>query len=301
MSSVGHLTESAAKMQPGVRRMLVPVDGHVVAADVHLRDDGRLPVVFQHGLLTSTAIASDLFVDPAMESWVSLSLPGHHPGRLAAGTRSVDLDARLFADLAEAALARVLGDRRVVAVGWSTGGFAALALAIHHPRRVAAVASLAGFADGRAIAGSIAWLAWLAGGFVGSRGLHAGLWTGARLAWLHDAVVRSCTAPATALPPDRLAGMRSAFARHDPRELTTVLAALRDLNLSAGLGTIRSPVWVASGGLDSLVPIDEARRIAAAIPTARLTEYQAGGHLFFEEWPGFAADFAVWREGLPRA
>lgn len=287
-------------MQPGAERVLVPVDGHVVAADVHLRDDGRLPVVFQHGLLTSTAIASDLFVDPATESWVSLSLPGHHPGRLAAGTRAADVDANLFADLAEAALARVLGERRVAAVGWSTGGFASLSLAIRHPRRVAAVASLAGFADGRAVTGSFAWLAWLARGVVGAVGLRAGLWAGGRSAWLHDAVVWSCAADGV-VPADLLARLRSEFASHDPRSLVTVLAALRDLDISAGLGTIRVPVWVAAGGRDPLVPINEARRIAAAIPTARLTEYGSAGHLFFREWPRLRHDFAAWREGLPRA
>ncbi|MFM8733837.1 MAG: alpha/beta fold hydrolase [Pirellulales bacterium] len=288
-------------MQPGVERVLVPVGGHVVAADVHLRDDGRLPVVFQHGILTSTEIASDLFVDPATESWVSLSLPGHHPGRLAAGTRAADVDADLFADLTEAALAHVLGDRRVAAVGWSTGGFAALSLAIRHPQRVAAVASLAGFADGRAISGSVAWLAWIAGGFAGAPGLRAGLWAGARLAWLHDAIVWSCTAPATTVPSDRRARMRAAFARHDPRKIATMLAALPRLDLSAGLGGIASPVWIAAGGLDPLVPPAEARRLAAGIRDARLTIYRSGGHLFFEEWPGFHDDFAAWREGLPRA
>lgn len=287
-------------MQPGVKRVLVPVDGHVVAADVHLRDDGRLPVVFQHGLLTSTAIASDLFVDPATESWVSLSLPGHHPGRLAAGTRAADVDANLFADLAEAALACVLGERRVVAVGWSTGAFAALSLAIHHPRRVAAVASLAGFADGRAITGSIAWLAWLARGVVGAVGLRAGLWAGGRSAWLHDAIVWSCLAEGM-VSADLLARLRAEFAAHDPRSLVTVLASLRDLDISDRLGTIAAPVWVAAGGRDPLVPVGEARRIVAAIPAARLTEYDAGGHLFFREWPGVCRDFAAWREGLPRA
>ncbi len=288
-------------MQPGVERVLVPVGGHVVAADVHLRDDGRPPVVFLHGILTSTAIAAELFADSAAESWVSLGLPGHHPGRLAAGTRAADVDAALFADLAEAALARVLGDRPVVAVGWSTGGFAALSLAIHHPRRVAAVASLAGFADGRMITGSIAWLAWIAGGFVGAAGLRAGLWAGARLGWLHDLIVRSCTAAGTTVPPDILARMRNAFACHDPDELTTVLAALPRLDLTARLGDITVPVWIAAGGHDPLVPVAEARRLADRIRGARLTIYDAGGHLFFREWPGFQADFATWRQGLPRA
>ena len=76
------------EMQPGVERVLVPVHGHVVAADVHLLDDPRPPVVFLHGILTTVAVAPQLFADPEAESWIALSLPGHHPGCLAAGSHA---------------------------------------------------------------------------------------------------------------------------------------------------------------------------------------------------------------------
>lgn len=297
----GHLTESDAEMQPGVERVLVTVGGHEVAADVHLRAAGRPPVLFLHGMLTTTGIARQLFEDPDAESWVSVSLPGHHPGRLAPGTPPAAIDADLFADMIEAALDRAVGDRRVVAVGWSTGGFAAVNLAARRPQRVAAVASLAGFASGRRITGSIGWLGWLARGAVGAAAVRGGLWTGGRVPWLHDTILGTCAADvaaAMALDPESLADLHRGFAAHDPAALTTVLAAVAGLDVSDRLGDIAVPAWIAAGGRDPLVPLDEGRRLAAGIPAAQLTVYDSGGHLFFHEWPGFRRDFAAWRAGL---
>ena len=300
---VGHQTESAREMQPVLKRVLVPVDGHVVAAEVHLRDDPRPPVVFMHGLLASVAVASELFDEPADESWIALSLPGHHPGRLAPGTPPSAIDERLFARLAEAALVEVLGDRRVLAAGWSTGGFAAINLAIHHPHRVAAVASLAGFAGGR-VMGSVGWLQWLAGGLVGRAGLEAGMRVAGWLPTLHDAIVRSCAADrraAAAVPAATLDRMRADFVKHDPASLVAVLAALQSLDIGSRLDEVRVPTWVAAGERDPVVPPAEARRLATAIRGATLRVYGSAGHLFFCEWPSVRADFAAWRNGLAAA
>ena len=300
----GHLTEFASEMQPGAERVLVSAHGHVVAADVHLREDSRPPVVFLHGILTTVAVAPDLFATPERESWIALSLPGHHPGRLAPGTSPEALDADRFADLAEAALEAVVGDRPVIAVGWSTGACAALALAARHPQRVAAVASLAGFVSGSRLTGSMAWLAWLARGMIGAAGLRGGLWAAGRLPWLHHAIVRTCAADHRAgvlLPPDVLDRLHREFAHHVPADLAVVLAALARLDLDDRLRHIRAPAWIAAGGRDPLVPLDEARRLAAGIPEATLTVYETGGHLVFQEWPTLRGDFAAWRAGLGEA
>ena len=291
-------------MQPGAERMLVTTQGHVVAADVHLRDDPRPPVVFLHGILTTVAVAADLFAAPERESWIALSLPGHYPGRLAPGTRPEALDADRFADLAEAALTAVVGSRPVIAVGWSTGAFAALALAARHPQRVAAVASLAGFARGSRLTGSIAWLGWLARGTIGAAGLRSGLWAAGRLPGLHHAIIRTCAADhraAVSIPPDLLDRLQREFARHAPADLAVVLAALATLDIDERLRHIQAPAWIAAGGRDPLVPLDEARRLAAGIPGATLTVYEPGGHLVFHEWPNLRDDFAAWRAGLAEA
>jgi len=282
----------------------VPCGGHEVVADVHLRDDGRPPVLFLHGILTSTALVQTLFDDPDDASWISVSLPGHQPGRLARGTRPAALDAAFFADFVDAALAEVVGRRRVVAVGWSTGGFAALSLAIGRPERVAAVASLAGFGSGRRVMGSIAWLAWLAGAAPAAALVRGGLWAGGRMPWLHDLVLGTCAGDWKAARTID-AGVRDRlwreFTGHEPAAVASVLAALRRLDIDDRLGEVAVPCWIVAGGRDPLVPLAEARRLAAAVPAARLTVYEAAGHLFFHEWPAFRADFAAWRAGLAAA
>jgi 3-oxoadipate enol-lactonase len=289
-------------MQPTAERHLLDIDGHLVCADVHLRDDPRPPVVFLHGVMASVAVARELVDDPEAESWIAVSLPGHHPGRFPPGMPQAAIDEALFADLVEAALERLVGGRSVIAVGWSTGGFAALALAIRHPRRVAAVATLAGFASGR-FTGLIGWIQWFALHRLGRPVLRTGLWLTGRVPLLHDAATRllaGTVAAGLAVPGPVIARMRGDFARHEPEAIYSMLAVLHGIDITDRLGAVAVPVWVAGGGRDPIIPVAETRRLAASIPGAELRLYDAGGHLFFCEWPGFRADFARWLAGARR-
>ena len=129
-----------------VERRVIEVDGHRVAAEIHLPPalaDAGPPVVFLPGVLTSSGLVGELFDEPAAVSWISLSLPGHFGGGFAAGTGRDDIDAALYVRLVEGTLEQILGPRRVILVGWSLGGFTALAVTAAHPARVAAVASFA--------------------------------------------------------------------------------------------------------------------------------------------------------------
>jgi pimeloyl-ACP methyl ester carboxylesterase len=293
---VGHLTGCPAEMQPTAERHLLDIGGHRVCADVHLRDDPRPPVVFLHGVMASVVVARELFDDAEAESWIALSLPGHYPGHFPPGMPQDAIDEALFADLAEAALERLVGDRRVIAVGWSTGGFAALDLAIRHPRRVAAVATLAGFASGR-FTGLVGWLQWLALHRLGRPLLRAGLWLTGRVPLLHDAATRllaGTVAAGLAVPGPVIARMRDDFVQHEPEAIYSMLAALHGIDIADRLGAVAVPAWIAGGGRDPIIPVAETRRLAAAIPNAELRLYERGGHLFFCEWPGFRTDFARW-------
>lgn len=280
-----------------MQRVSVPVGSHVMAADVHLLGDGRPPVVFLHGVMTSIDLARFVFADAESESWIAVALPGHAPGRLTAGTA---IDDRLMADLIEKTLERLVGDRRVIAVGWSAGGCAALTLAVHHPHRVLAVATLAGFVDGREISGPVAWLMWLARRPVGRWAVVAGLRLAAAWPWLHRAMTNALAAPGHRVPRDIAAAMHTAFRRHDARSLADVLAAVPALRLAADVATIDVPVWVVGGEADATIPTTETSRLAGLMPTATLTLYPAAGHLFFSEWPQLPADCAAWRTAVER-
>lgn len=274
------------------------VAGQVVAADVQLvRGDPRPPVVFLHGVLTSVAIGGSLRAAVPDRSWIAISLPGHHPGGFAASGQPEQLTSESFSAPVEALLDELVGDRQVVVAGWSLGGFSALALAAHYPRRVAALASLAGFARGR-LGGITGGMAALAGLPLVRLVLRTGLGLAAEWPWLHRGTAGLCTAAgrSAVIPAEVLRAMHADYARHDPAALGAVLAAISRLDVSPLLKNIAVPAWIAAGENDPVVPVAEARRLATALPRATLTVYREAGHMFFCEWPGVEHDFAAWLE-----
>ena len=286
-----------------IHRSYHDVDGHLVAADTHLLADGRPPVVSLHGIMVDLDLAPLLFVDPTKESWIALSLPGHAPGRFRPGTHRSEIDEQLFAQLVERPLAALLGSRKVIAAGWSTGGFAALNLAVWHPERVAGVASLAGFGRVR-LSGSVGWLNWVARGPLGRHCLAWGLRLAARWPAFFWLFARRCTARDTAVDDATIARLFTSFRGHDPDTLVDLLAMLTKLDSEERLGGIHVPAWIAGGLEDPLIRSAETRRLAGLLPNSTLALYP-GGHLFFCEWPGMQEDFARWmmsnglRESIP--
>ena len=280
------------------QRVLLPIDGHIVAADMHLLPDSRPPVLFLHGVMASLDLAATLFAAPEEESWIALSLPGHAPGRFRRGMPAPNVDAPLFGTLLETALRTLIGDRQVIAAGWSLGAFAALDLAVRYPGRVAAVASLAGFAAGRRLGRGMRALTWLAGRPPGRAVATMGLRLAARWPLVHRLAAESMTARGGRVSMEMLTPMHATYRLHDPESLAAVLAAVHRLDLSDSLAAIRVPTWVAGGADDPVVPVAETRRLAALIPHSSLTIYAKAGHLFFAEWPAVRADFATWRRHL---
>jgi pimeloyl-ACP methyl ester carboxylesterase len=272
----------------------IEVNGHVVAAEIDLREgDRRPPVVFLPGVLTTPKIGSMLRRAVPDRSWIGVSLPGHHPGRFGvAGPPRIT--ARSFANPTEKILHDILGGQQVVAVGWSLGGFSALSLAVHHPERVAAVASLAGIVRGgvRGITGLIARLARMP---IVRHGVPMGLHLARSMPRVHAYVAQACTAKTSGMiPPALLDEMHAAYQLHDARSTAAVMAGVPELDITAALGSIGVPTWIAAGEHDPIVPVAESRRIADAIPSAKLKVYRNAGHMFFCEWPGVERDFAAW-------
>jgi 3-oxoadipate enol-lactonase len=68
--------------------------------------------------------------------------------------------------------------------------------------------------------------------------------------------------------------------------------AMQDWDAWDRLGDIACPTLVLHGTEDRLVPVENARRMAALIPGARLTLLEGAGHLYHSEQPE-AADAAV--------
>ena len=63
------------------------------------------------------------------------------------------------------------------------------------------------------------------------------------------------------------------------------LMAAAGFNAEPKLGAIKAPTLVISGDADAIVPVQNSRNLAAAIPGAELRIMEGGSHLFFIERP----------------
>lgn len=288
-----------------VERQVLEVDGHRVAVEMHLLDGSTEapPIVFLHGVLTTSCLVGELFDDPTAHSWISLSLPGHFGGAFAAGTTREAIDAALYIRLTEGALEQLLGQQEVILIGWSLGGFTALAVTAAHPERVRAVASLAGFAEPR-FTGLVRVMSWLVRLPAITRVVRFGIWVAAcrprffgMIALLTAHNWKACGTPAAS---DTFASIWQRYRCHDPDSLTLVLATLHGLDVGSEVARITCPVWIGSGSHDPVVPLAEAERIVARLPQAELRVYDQAGHMFFCEWPGFREHLAEWLAKIPR-
>jgi pimeloyl-ACP methyl ester carboxylesterase len=65
--------------------------------------------------------------------------------------------------------------------------------------------------------------------------------------------------------------------------------------------TIQTPTLVLAGEQDKIIPVEQSRSLAAAIPGAKLITYPQGGHVPMEQLPDqSAADFKAFVDGLAR-
>lgn len=134
-------------------RSVIHAGGHEIAVVRGNEDAPGIPVIYVHGVLVSASFWPAV-LDPVVADnhpWFSLSLPAHFPSRAprdfrATGTRPL-LD--IFTDIYSDAIEQLVGDQRVIFIGHSTGGFAAITMALRKPEQLAAAISVAGFSVGR--------------------------------------------------------------------------------------------------------------------------------------------------------
>lgn len=216
---------------------------------------------------------------------------GPLPGRLARDFRVVVFDHRGagestaplrpfgIGDLADdaAAVLEAAGAGPALVFGISMGGMVAIELALRHPARVRALAlgaTLAGWRSSRKAAAPV-MAQLLAGGALSRLGMH-GL--------IGRALVSSRLAGEDL---ERFGAWVEGAGRVGSRVLSQQAAAVLGWDASERLGGIRVPTLVLTGDADRLVPAENSRRIAEAIPGARLVLLPGAGHLFplerFEE------------------
>ena len=212
---------------------------------------------------------------------VVLDYPGLGDSGAAPGPWAFDRAADWMADF----IAQVSPGAPVNVLGWSMGGFIAQQLAIRHPDRVHALV-LAGTNPGgsKAVLGP-AWVQQIDSNetsdwdYLRTNYPASDIPSGRRFLARLDAAVTSGRYPEVDTPQATLEAM---VAAEDPW-----LAS--DANMRALTGIAR-PTLVIDGAQDVITPPVNSRRIAAAIPGARLVLVPRAGHSFvFQDPAGVTA------------
>jgi pimeloyl-ACP methyl ester carboxylesterase len=181
-----------------------------------------------------------------------------------------------MADMADdlAGLLDYLGIEKVMLAGHSMGGYVCLAFAKKYPQRVSGLGLVASQAaadtperkDGR----------YQTADEVSSKGAQI----------VADAMTSKLSADMGVQ-----SFVRSLMERQSPAALIGALKAMAEReDLLSHLSSASFPVTLIHGDLDVLIPIERAREIKAALPSAQLVELQGMGHMPMMEAPDGTAD-----------
>jgi pimeloyl-ACP methyl ester carboxylesterase len=207
-------------------------------------------------------------------SVVALDLPGHGRAPGVDGLPTIEA----YADVVDRFVATV-ARRRCVLVGWSMGVSIALVCATRRPARYAGLVLVGGVPSFRPEPGAL--------------DRHRDVVRG-RLGQQFDTLLFS---PATQMDVMREAWMEQV--KTDPRVLYGDLLAGTTFDGRPLLGRVTVPTLVIHGADDKLVPVDEARAAAAAIPGARLEVVPDAGHICqLEQCDRVNALLSAFGEGL---
>ncbi len=268
------------------------IEGHRLAAVLAHSGNLDIPVFFLHGIGGSPYFWTPELTSPFHDlgPCYSLSLPGHFPAVFPKDFPAAGLTAELIARLVSGAIQRLVRDTRVLLVGHSTGGFAALSAAIYYPEVVAGVLSIAGFASGQ-WTGALGFNQWLVRqGSLGRSVFKMVYQLGRRNRLLFRLFWHVYVNDHAALSkhPGFEAVLDSSFPYIQKLDLDAMVryfAVMPQTDISACLAEITAPVCLIAGDKDPIVPPGQSALIAGKVRGARLASIGGSGHLPFFERP----------------
>lgn len=276
-----------------VREGLVEVEGHKLGyciVNEHLIGKSEDPiVVFIHGVLASINFWHDCVPESFQDKpWFSLSLPGHSPAQVPSSFAPEEVDEEWFFKLMNGALSKLLGEKKAIIVGHSTGGFCALNLALGKAPNLVGIISVGGFYRG-------VW-----GGVEGLLLKIAGLgkWTkpifvsNLRLSQKSRFIQKTF---ASLLANDRksyLSNPRSQqmlenilpdVVQQNYKHLFPVFHGISKINFLNRLKEIDIPCYIFAGSKDPIISTEQPLVLASEIPHAKLVAFEGVGHMPFIE------------------
>lgn len=267
------------------------VDGHeLVAVALNAPDTPGHPVILLDGISGSmrfwSADQAALFLKQG--PCYAFSLPGHYPAAFPSDFHKEQLTAEMIGRVLARAILELVDNQPVTLAGMSTGGFAALAIAVSTPEMARRIISISGFCQGRWTGMLGEYQRLVRSGAMGrvcfklcyrlsqiSPSMFHYLWrvhaadVEAMYAYPH---FRACT---DACYPD--------YRRLNLSSLADYFEAMPDIDVCDLLQSITVPTLVLAGDCDPAVPPDQARLISQLIPESELVMIEGGGHVLFAE------------------
>ncbi|QSP96240.1 alpha/beta hydrolase [Marinobacter salinisoli] len=266
------------------------------------------PVVLIHGLISSVYFWHPPHLSVFGDRPVyAIALPGHYPSASLSGSERIDAE-RLTDALFEQIHA-LIGNRRCVLVGHSTGGQAALFAATRRPGQILGVVAMGSALTGQEDNGVYAAFQWLATrmGRTGRSLVATVLKLNALAEPIHRLFMRDVVASpriffAHADFPAYLQAYFPAMQRICRRSMGIYFRDLVALDLTPHLASLRCPTLVLCGNQDPYVSIQRTHQLADAIPGSEKVFIDGSGHMpMFENWPEYSKAMASFMQRIEDA
>lgn len=276
-----------------IREGLVESEEHqlaYLAVNEHLASDDEPAIVFIHGVLASVNFWRDCVPPEFKEgrAWYALSLPAHHPATVPNSFAIGDVDDAWFFRIMNSALQALFGDKQVIIVGHSTGGFCAINLAIHQAPNVIGIVSVAGFHRGNwggaeGLLLKIAALGKWAKGLFAANILISKASYFVRRTFAAKLAFNRKAYRSNPLSLRMLENIEPNTLAQDPGALFTLFNGISGLEIRDQLDRITMPCYIFSGSHDPVVPTAQSRVLASDIPNAKSVVFDQVGHMPFIE------------------
>lgn len=281
---------------------MMDVGGHQLAVV-----DGRAgrrgaPLVFLHGIALSVHLWPGLLKETPLDErpWISLSLPGHFPSTVPEDFSRDDVTTDLFVDCVMKPVEAMFGGEPAHLVGWSTGGFAALATAARRPELVRSVVSISGFARGK-WGWHLGSLQVLAGGWLGRGILRTGMKVFHSSPRLFRLFKQSLAKQKLEVCDELMEQLFEDAGQHDFRILGRLMQGIRELDLTEELAQVQTEVLLLSGESDRVISAGETRHLQQNLPHARQVLFPEVGHMFYGESLGeYLGEISRWIDSPAR-
>jgi pimeloyl-ACP methyl ester carboxylesterase len=260
--------ESLAKIQ---------VDG----AQIGYRRVGKgLPLLVLNGFAATSADWDPSFIDRLASSNELILVDHRGIGSSTDDGKPFDI-ARLADDAAH--VIEVLGFEHVSVLGWSMGGFIAQTLAVHHPERVDKLILLSTDSGGTD--------ADLASRAVWSQLIDTSGTPREQARRLLSLLFPSDVAESFYCEyGDTVAAARARLSPELNKRQAAAMDAWHRNGLGDGLRDVSTPVLIATGTEDVVIPASNGLKLVNAIPGAWLAQFARGGHAFMAQYPLQLAD-----------